>query len=72
MHYFHDQWRNSIFFYHQDQSIFFRTLEYYYVQVDHLQFSADYFRATSYKVNKLMLPYKHFFLRAPALLYLSL
>lgn len=47
-------------------------MEYYQAGTDHLQFSSNFFRATSYKVNKLLLPYKHFHLRAPSSVYLLL
>jgi hypothetical protein len=47
-------------------------MEYYQAGIDHLQFSSSFFRATSYKVNTLLLPYKSFHLRAPSAVYLLL
>lgn len=69
---FNGQWRSSIFFYVTNQALFFRALEYYYVGVDHLKFSADYFRGTSLKKNTMLLPFVHFHLRAPSVLFLLL
>lgn len=70
--FFFHRWSYSFFFFLKDQTFFFRSLEYYFSQVDGLQFSSKYFRATSYKVTTLLLPYDRFHLRAPPTLYLIL
>jgi hypothetical protein len=69
---FVQKWRQSIFFYVTDQSTFFRSMEYYQSGIDHLQFTSNFFRATSFKVNSLLLPYQHYHLRAPSAVYLLL